>query len=521
MKSDVIIVGGGCAGMVAAIEARKAGARVAIIDKGQIALGTNSALSNATFFGPTRQYSPEKYVKDTLRTGREINREALVRLVAKEAPHAFSLLRSLGLTLVEFQGGYYIKSVRPDLIPGITLVKALAGKIRSVSGIEVLTGVYVTDILKEQSIRGIRGFAKTGEEVLIHAPAVVLATGGAGALYLRSDNQKSMMGQGYYLAAKAGLELWDMEFVQFYPLVMAQPGLPSLLLYPPYPERARVINDAEQDILEKYGIGNPSEAHITKRDTFSAILFQESIKGPLYMDYRMVPASQWKKHPLSLLARIKFDFRNQPFVVAPAAHFFMGGIRIDEGGHTSLPGLFSCGEVAWGLHGANRVSGNALTETVVFGKIAGRNAARYALTHRMSQSEPKALLEKSSHGISSSPRTLREFRQRIREMAWRHAGVMRDEKGLREGLVKLAKVEADLKGIVPQTVNERIGKENLMSAAFVLKAVLTASLSRTESRGSFIREDFPRQDDINWRKNSCLKYDWEGGRFSLTYHPIG
>jgi len=105
MKSDVIIVGGGCAGMVAAIEAREAGARVAIIDKGQIALGTNSALSNATFFGPTRQYSPEKYVKDTLRTGREINREALVRLVAKEAPHAFSLLRSLGLTLGEFQGG--------------------------------------------------------------------------------------------------------------------------------------------------------------------------------------------------------------------------------------------------------------------------------------------------------------------------------------------------------------------------------------------------------------------------------
>ena len=98
---------------------------------------------------------------------------------------------------------------------------------------------------------------------------------------------------------------------------------------------------------------------------------------------------------------------------------------------------------------------------------------------------------------------------------------MRDEKGLREGLAKLVKVETDLKGIAPQTVGDRIGKENLMSAAFVLKAVLTASLSRRESRGSFIREDFPDQDDINWRKNSCLRYDWEESRFSIRYHPIG
>jgi len=139
MKKDVIVIGGGFAGMVAALEAGEEGAKVVIIDRGSIGLGTNSALSNATFSSPTMHYAPEKYVRDTLKTGKEINRELLVRLMAKEASLGFSLLRSLDLELVELSDGYYVKSARPDLIPGITLVRALAGKIRKVNGIEVLT----------------------------------------------------------------------------------------------------------------------------------------------------------------------------------------------------------------------------------------------------------------------------------------------------------------------------------------------------------------------------------------------
>ncbi len=522
MKKDVIVIGGGFAGMVAALEAGEEGAKVVIIDRGSIGLGTNSALSNATFSSPTMHYAPEKYVRDTLKTGKEINRELLVRLMAKEASLGFSLLRSLDLELVELSDGYYVKSARPDLIPGITLVRALAGKIRKVSGIEVLTGLYVTEILRDgEKMYGVRGFDRTREEVFMYAPAVVLATGGAGAIFLRNDNQKNIMGQGYYLAAKTGLELWDMEFVQFYPLVIAQPGLPSLLLYPPYPQEARLINAAEENILKKHGLDDPNKAHVTERDRFSAILFQEGLKGPLYMDYRMVPTSRWKRHPLSLLTKIKFDFQREPFAVSPAAHFFMGGVRIDESGQTSLPGLFACGEVAWGLHGANRMSGNALMECVVFGRIAGRGAARYALNCPTSLPDLKELSKGFSYDPSSSQGTQRKLQRRIREIAWRCTGVVRSEKGLREGLAEVKKLEIGLKAIVPHTVHDKKLKQDLMGATFVLKAVLTASVSRKESRGSFIREDFPQQDDLNWRKNSCLTYDWEDDRFSVSYYPAG
>jgi succinate dehydrogenase/fumarate reductase flavoprotein subunit len=279
-----------------------------------------------------------------------------------------------------------------------------------------------------------------------------------------------------------------------------------------------VINDEGEDVLQKYEIGDLNEAIKTRRDDLSAALFKEGSKRLVYIDYRKVPSSAWTRHPLSLLRRIHFDFKNKPLSVSPAAHFFMGGVRIDENGQTSLPGLFACGEVVWGLHGANRMAGNALTETVVFGKIAGRNAADYALTHRPSISNPKGLVNDFSHHPSPSKERLPNIRNQIRETAWKYAGVVRSQEGMKEGLAKVTDLERELKGIVPKTIVDRKLKEDLVSAAFVLEAVLTASLSRGESRGAFIREDFPQQDDLKWRKNSCLLYDIQEGNFSLNHY---
>jgi len=382
VKKDVAVIGAGCAGMVAALEAHTNGATAVLVDRGPIGVGTNSALAGGGFAGPTRDYGPDEYLRAVLRAGRGLNREVLVRLTAKEAPDAFSLLRSLGLELVEQSGRYHLKPALPGLTGGAVLVRALAREIENARNIDLLRGVYVTEILKDNgAVRGVRGFDRSGEEVLIYAPAVVLATGGAGALYLRNDNQKNIMGQGYYLAAKVGLELWDMEFVQFYPLVIGEAGLPAVPVYPPYPQEVRLINSEGQDILEKYGIDDLEKARLTKRDTFSAILYRESLSGSVSMDYRAVPAHFFQTHPLR---RIKFDFSERPLRISPATHFFMGGVQIDETAQTSLPGLFACGEAAWGLHGANRMGGNALTECIVFGRIAGGRAAQYARTHPVS-----------------------------------------------------------------------------------------------------------------------------------------
>jgi len=520
MREDVIVVGAGCAGLVAALEARRQGAQVLLIDRGPIGIGTNSALSNGLFAGPTINYSLDNYIEDTLQTGRKLNSEPLVTLLAKESLSAFPFLRSLGIDLVELPKGYRIKSIQSDHAPGFTLVRALMRRVKDSDGIDLFPGFYVIEILKDgEKTYGVKGIDREGRLVSIYAPAVVLATGGAGAIYLRTDNQKNIMGQGYYLAAKAGLRLWDMEFVQFYPLVMAQRGLPSLLLYPPYPEEVLLINSSGEDILNKYNM-DLQEAVSTRRGDFSAILFQECLKGPVYMDYRKVPLHRWEKPPLNLLNKVKFNFRKKPITVAPAAHFFMGGVRINEDGQTSLPGLFACGEVVWGLHGANRMSGNALTECVVFGRIAGRNAALYSLSRRGVRQLKVETRLKPSHPLLSHRRKFKEIKTELKSLAWQYAGVLRCEQGLKEGIHKIAQLQQKLSRTEANTTEDRKLKEDLMAATFTVQAVLTASISRKESRGCFIREDFPREDDVNWGKNSCLSYDWERQTFFLNYEPV-
>jgi succinate dehydrogenase / fumarate reductase flavoprotein subunit len=198
----------------------------------------------------------------------------------------------------------------------------------------------------------------------------------------------------------------------------------------------------------------------------------------------------------------------------------MGGVRIDENCETGAAGLFACGEVVWGLHGANRRGGNALTECVVTGRIAGREAARRSSS---------AMLGSLELGLPHRPwlalptlatDELRRLRTLIREVAWNCAGVARSEQGLARGLKSLPELEGRLQGGKPETSTEMTLRDDLVSAMFVLKAVLAASVPRRESRGSFQREDAPRQDDVNWRKNSRLTYDPSNGEVTVSYHSV-
>jgi succinate dehydrogenase/fumarate reductase flavoprotein subunit len=193
----------------------------------------------------------------------------------------------------------------------------------------------------------------------------------------------------------------------------------------------------------------------------------------------------------------------------------MGGIRTDESGQTSLPGLFGCGEVVWGLHGANRRGGNALTECLVMGTIAGKNAAVNSLSQHQTPFKPKEP-EDLAFDISPADKQLKDFSRRLKEMAWNYAGVVRSEEGIKTGMKDVEELDMQLGTKVPHSISERKLKEDLMSASFILKAILTASLAREESRGSFNRKDFPKEDNVNWQKNSCLAYDRKEGRFSLS-----
>lgn len=520
MRNHVIIIGAGLAGMAAAMSAHDKGASVTLIDRGSIGLGTNSALAGGQFTGPTFLHSPEEFIQDTLDTGRGINRKRLVRLVAFKAPEAFDFLRHLGLKLIETPTAFRIQSPNPVVIPGVTLVRTLAEKIKEMKHIQIVTRFYVTKIIIENGkATGVCGFDKEGRNRTIHGDGIVLATGGAGAIYSKNDNQKTIMGQGYYLASSAGLNLWDMEFVQCYPFVIAEPHLPSLLVYPPYPHEARLVNGKGEDILARYGIEDINDAIMKKRDELSVILNEESTVSRVLMDFSEVPDHMWDAYPLSILEKLHFDVRKKPFAVSPAVHFCMGGIEVNEKGQTSLEGLYACGEVTWGLHGANRRGGNALTECLVMGRVAGTFAARY---RGEEESEDHDNMNHQNEHADSAQGGLfisfRELRAHVRNLAWEHAGIVRDEAGLKKGLLMLDSIEGELKNAMWTNVRERIIKEDLLSAVFSVKAILSASMGRKESRGSFIRKDYPKEDNDNWRKNSCLTYNPQNNSFSVSYH---
>jgi len=527
MDHEVIVIGAGLAGMVASLAAHAEGARVLLVDRGPIGIGTNSAMSNGVFSGPTSRYSAAAYVEDTLRIGKDLGRRSMVELMAREAPSAFAFLRSLRVPLEEASDHYYVKPPETGTIPGLIMVKAVAHAVKKAEGIFCLPGFYVTELIKEGGrVCGVRGWDKTGRVLSCRDPSVIVAGGGAGAVYLRNDNQKSIMGQGYALAAKAGLALWDMEFVQSYPIVLAEPRLPSMMLHSPHPEGTRLINERGEDLLQKHRINDLNTAIRKKRDEFSALLMEENAVSPVRIDYTRVPESCWDEHPLSLLKKLKFDFRSRPARILPAVHFFMGGVEIDEQCRTEVPGLFACGEMVWGLHGANRRGGNALTECLVLGRIAGRSAARNARLEPLPGSgglkyEGSMATPVNPEATPEGFRLLRAIRHRLRAVAWDHAGLIRDRKGLEEGLELIGPLMEELRGIEPATVPDLKLKEDLRSAALILKAVLSASLVREESRGCFRRRDYPEQDDRRWRCHSGVLFDTETGAVTVDHRPSG
>jgi succinate dehydrogenase/fumarate reductase flavoprotein subunit len=508
--------------MTAALTAHGEGADVILIARGDIGLGTNSAMANGVFAGPGASYTEEEYVRDTLEIGKRLNHEPYVRVVAREAAGAWDFLRSLGLNLVETAPGTcVIQTPESDLLRGAVIVRTLAERVRRLEKVRVATGFQVTELVRHgERVCGLRGWDRAGQPGAIWGSSVILATGGAGAIYLRNDNQRSTLGQGYLLAAKAGLALWDMEFVQFYPFVIAEPHLPSVMLYPPYPREVSLLDSSGVDLVARYGLGDLTAAIRRRRDELSAMIFKEGLRGPVRMDLTGVPAALWEHYPLKLLSKIRFDFRRQPVAISPGAHFFMGGVRIHENCETAVAGLFACGEVVWGLHGANRRGGNALTECVVTGRIAGREAARQSSRAKIGPLEPGLPQRPWLPLATPATEELRRLRTLIREVAWNCAGVVRSGQGLARGVKSLPELDGRLQGISPETSAEMRLKEDLTSALFVLKAVLAASVPRRESRGSFQRDDAPREDDVGWLKNSRLTYDPPSGNFAVDYHTL-
>ena len=504
IKTDVLVIGSGVAGIMAALTASRMGCEVVLVSKLSLRSG-NSGISAGAWVFPTAELTPDRYIQLIMKTGKEINDRQLVRVIAERGEGMTQRLRDMGLPLVRLADRYWIVETRGSRKgPGMTLVDGLLAKIHD-DRIMALPWVSILDLVVDEGrASGAIGLSRTGESVAIAARSVILATGGGGSLYRRNDNHGGMLGDGYWLALAAGLPLRDMEFVQFFPLALSEPRLPATIVDEPFPKASRIVNTQGEDVLKKHGLpADLNEIADTCRDQLTLILAMEKKLGDVYLDYTAVPGDAWQRAPLERLHRTNPDFRHRPFSVGPAVHFFMGGVEIDAHAQTEISGLFAAGEVTSGVHGANRLGGNALAECLVFGEVAGESAARHALEG----DSWKPRLHAMRGGLSWGDKTghARTVLQEIQNLMWLHAGPIRNAESLREGVAGALRLESRLDGLISEKGS--VAHNAVKGGLLISQAVMRASLEREESRGAQYREDFPTRNDNVWLKHVVLRMD--------------
>jgi succinate dehydrogenase/fumarate reductase flavoprotein subunit len=516
LSCDVLIVGSGAAGLRAAISAKQKGLDVCVISKQAPGKATCTILSAGVFAGTEAGNSPDNHLKRTLQAGRGINQQDLVKVLVEEAPQRLKELKKWEIN-ADFQRGYlYCKGRSPYL--GKEIVRCLLTK-NDALGTRFISGHLVADLKPLDGFFGVLAYSPgTGKGLGIGAKTLILCTGGAGALYLRHDNPKRMFGDGYVLALQAGAVLQDMEFVQFYPVGLAEPGLPGFLIPPRLADHGQLYNTHGEDILKKYSILERPAAE-RARDRLSQALFTEIYNRDqkVFLDLRKVSAQKWCEDPFSAstyhILGERYGAIHRPVRVAPMAHHTMGGVRIDTNGATSVPGLFAAGEVTGGLHGANRMGGNALTETIVFGARAGEAASAWVKENDKAPTTElfkDAELEKYTSVLTTAEPNASRFMANLSSILWKEAGIIRNRHGLEHALNAVKTISTEvLKSGIGSHFNVQPGTELLLGAR-VASLIIQAALKREESRGSHYREDFADQDDKNWQGHLQVKQSRDG-----------
>ncbi|MGE5311287.1 MAG: FAD-binding protein [Nitrospirota bacterium] len=524
---DVLVIGGGLAGMQAALQASRLGARVIIASEQKVGRSGNSVIAEGGYAAPFGHVdprdNPDIFYDDILRSGQFLNDRALARALAEESCRAVEELRQAGgLFRMErerygqkhYPGHTYPRNCYLVREGGIHITLPLLEHLRRRS-IRVLPHSYALRLLVVEGECGGTLFSSTrsGSLFVVRARATILACGGAAAIYHHSTNVRGATGDGYVLALDAGAALRDMEFVQFYPTIMLGPVRNFLMDFSPFGRRAPLLNRLGERFLERYA---PDTLESCTRDVKSRAIFTEvregrGVNGGVIMDISALPREELETYTprfCRVFARRGLDPHREGTVVAPAAHFFMGGVVIDEGCRTGVPGLFACGEVTGGVHGANRLADNALSECQVFGRMAGEHGARYALGGGLKHETAlgwKPLRQRSA-GPPRSPRWM----ARLREIMWEKVGIERDQEGLEEAISELGRLQAEVgDSLAAATGHELYRVTKVRNAVATGLMVTTAALARRESRGAHFRRDFPDQASA-FSRSITLKRDGKG-----------
>ena len=549
LETDVLIVGAGGAGMYAALEAAASGASVILADRSLIGRGGATVMAMMTVSAAIGAQCPdhwEHHLADTLAAGYGLCDEGLSAILCEDAPKRILEMDAWKVGWAREDG--HIKQAhapghdRPRCVyvdflrTGPAVSKTLRHQLQNKSSIRRIGDLMIVDIAIEDGVAcGATAIhLGTGEPVTIAAKAVVVATGGLTRLYRRNSGSFNMGGDGYALALRAGAELVDMEFVQFFPIGHLAPRLVGLdpIMWDPFRYKLGgiLLNGEMQEFEQRYAVdsGRNDGKYVLTRDLATYAIMKEveagrgSPSGGAYLSFKHVPEAELRRAfgpVIDTLAKNGIDLTHNPIEVAPIAHYHMGGVKVNAAFESTVPNLFASGEAVGGANGANRLSGNAITEALVFGARAGRSAAAAArATNGRSTAQAFApaldLLRRRKLSASVNPAALiGELQQIMMEKV----GPFRTETTLDAAIAELDRLTRAI-GNDPLSDGAPFDSVlldwlDLRNMVAVAKSVAIAAHARRESRGSHQREDFPSLDPA-WQFNQIVR--WDDGKIELS-----
>ena len=533
LATDVLIIGCGVSGLRAALSARAYGVSVTVAAKGQGASVHYDAV-NAPFGHADPRDNEDVYYQDIVRSGEHINDKGLARMLASEAIPAVRELESLGIRFDNLEGRYIQRRVSGGSYRRALYIQDMAGRdIGNVlrkeaerQAILFLSPVVVIDLLKtEDRIAGALAIDLKHRRLLaIHAKAVVMAAGGIGHLYPFTSYPSDIIGQGATLAYRAGAELVDMEFIQFEPTGVYHPETVRGLLIPTamFGEGGILLNKNGQRFVADSSFKTEADAHKHDLDLLIAAEVEAGrglSHGGVYFDGTAISQDVLESYPLrqKRLTAAGIDLKRDRIEVGPVAHSLIGGVWMDSDCACSLPGLFAAGETAGGVHGANRMAGNGGAETIVFGKIAGDSAGKYAAANdppsvsddQMTRAENR--FNRMYPGKGTEKPAVQEIKSEIKRLTAADAGVIRNGKAIEAALDRLAEIKAQMPvRLAAGDFSHLMQCLEVEDVALLAEIIIGAALLRCESRGAHYREDFPDLDDKTWRKNIIVKKAADG-----------
>jgi len=544
IETDVLVIGSGAAGMYAAIEASRGGARVFLVDRSLIGRGGATVMAQMTVaaaLGEEVPDAPRHHYDDTIAAGRGLCDETLAQLLCEEAPACIRELDAWGvgwarkdnhITATTAPGHDRARCVYVDFInTGPAVSKTLRTVMARNKDIRKAGDICIVDLVagSDGEIAGAVGWhVGSGAPVTIAAQATVLATGGLTRLYRRNSASLNMGGDGYALALRAGASLIDMEFVQFFPIGHLAPRLVGMdpIMWDPFRYKlgGRLLNGRMEEFTSRYGSDEDGK-YMLPRDLATYAIFKEveagrgSPHGGAYLSFEHCSAAALRAAfgpVIDRLAANAIDLTRMPVEVAPIAHYHMGGVIADAQMRTELPGLFAAGEVVGGANGANRLSGNAITEALVFGRRAGASAAAHAKTiarKDLRAADVRTALDLVGNGNGAG----RELNTAA--MIARLQAIMADEVGPFRTAAKLNRALAGIAALVDELGERPLRSVGALDAGFdlqrlewfdlrnmliVARAVAQSALARTESRGAHQREDFSQMLPA-WRRHQRVR----------------